>query len=239
MRVQALLQKIFIKSRSVLDKRLYRLVLEVSETLSIHKKLSIFGLGRALGRSAKVKHNIKTVDRLFGNHALTAQRVSFYQDCASHIIGNTTRPRVIVDWSGLTPCGAFHFLRASVPVGGRALPLLDMAFALKDYQTRKSHRLFIDTLKMILPPDSRPIVITDAGFRCPWFQLIKSVGWDFVGRARNNTQYQDIEIRKWLPIKTLYARATTKANFLFNTMIAKANPVSCQFFLIKDMKKIA
>lgn len=237
MRVQAFLQKIFQKSRAKLDKRLHRLVLEVAETLSRHKKLSIFGLGRSLNRSAKVKHNIKTIDRLFGNPRLAAQGVAFYQDCASHLIGNNKRPTIIVDWSGLTRCGAFHFIRASVPVGGRALPLLDMAFPLKEYQTQKAHKRFIVKLKSILPDDCSPIVLTDAGFRCPWFDLIKRIGWDFVGRVRNKTQYQELTDGKWHPIKTLYARATTCATYLFETKLAKANPITCQFYLMKAKKK--
>jgi hypothetical protein len=80
MRVPLLLQTIFIKSRAAIDKRLHRLVLEVSEVLSIHKKLSIAGLGRALKRPAKVKHNIKAVDRLFGNMKLAQKSIMFYQE---------------------------------------------------------------------------------------------------------------------------------------------------------------
>jgi hypothetical protein len=237
MRVPLLLQTIFIKSRAAIDKRLHRLVLEVSEVLSIHKKLSIAGLGRALKRPAKVKHNIKAVDRLFGNMKLAQKSIMFYQDCAHYLIGHAKRPLIIVDWSGLTPCGAFHFLRAAVPVGGRALPLLDMAFALDDYQSQKSHEIFIQKLKSLLPKECCPILITDAGFRCPWYQLVRKMGWDFVGRVRNITQYQDKNSGKWIPIKMLYMQASAHARYLFETRLAKANPVVCHFNIIKQKKK--
>ena len=150
MRVQPLLQKLFEKSRSTLDKRLNRVFLEAAETLADSRKLSIFGLGRALNRDAKVKHNIKTIDRLFGNATLAARGHVYYEDCARWLIGNNTRPIILVDWSGLSRCGEYHFLRASVPVGGRALPILDMSFRLKYLGSPKAHKQFVKKLQSII-----------------------------------------------------------------------------------------
>ncbi len=45
----------------------------------------------------------------------------------------------------------------------------------------------MEKLKTMLPQSCTPIVITDAGFRIPWFQLIVSLGWDYIGRVRNMT----------------------------------------------------
>lgn len=197
MHIPSLLQKIFIKSHARLDKRLHRLVLSASETLCYSKQLSIVGLGRALKRRAGVKHNIKTIDRLFGNKKLSAGSTYYYQDCVNWLVGANKRPIILIDWSGLTRCGAFHFLRASIPVGGRALPILDMAFSVKDYATQRTHRIFIKKLHTILPSDCKPIIITDAGFRCTWFKLIRRTGWDFVGRVRNLTQYKRYDEKQW------------------------------------------
>ena len=83
------------------------------------------------------------------------------------------QPIVLVDWSGLSHCGKYHFLCASVPVGGRALPVLEMAFEEKEYGSQKAHTLFLTTLADILPKQCQPIVITDAGFRCPWFKQVQ------------------------------------------------------------------
>jgi hypothetical protein len=30
----------------------------------------------------------------------------------------------------------------------------------------------------------KPIIVTDAGFKVPWFRQILKLGWDFVGRTR-------------------------------------------------------
>lgn len=168
--------------------------------------LPIFGLGRSLKRKTYVKHNIKTIDRLFENQKLVLGRSKFYEDCVRWVIGSNKQPLIIIDWSGLTRCGEYHFLRASVPVGGRALPILDMAFSLKNYMKQSSHELFIKQLKSILPHDCKPIIITDAGFRCPWFKLMLTMKWDFIGRVRNVTQYQNNINSKWEPVKSLYTQ---------------------------------
>jgi len=143
----------------------------------------------------------------------------------------------LVDWSGLTRCGAFHFLRASVPVGGRGLPILDMAFSRKDYASLKTHKAFIKRLQAILPDDCRPIIITDAGFRCTWFQLISKTGWDFVGRVRNVTQYKRDDQEQWYKVKTLYSLANMMPRYLFEGKLAKSNPIDCFFHCMKQRKK--
>ncbi len=237
MRIQTVLHKIFEKSCSTFDKRLNRLVLEAAEILAEYKQLSIFGLGRALKRDANVKHNIKTIDRLFGNPSLAKNGHAYYEDCARWLVGNNKRPLIIIDWSGLTRCGEFHFLRASVPVGGRALPILDMTFKLTAYGSRASHKQFMKKLKLLLPEDCKPIIITDAGFRCPWFELVKDMGWDFVGRVRNITQYKANNSNVWSKIKSIYEQSTSKAKYLFEGLLAKSNPVSCHFYLIRGKKK--
>jgi len=49
-------------------------------------------------------------------------------------------------------------------------------------------------LKMMLPKSCKPIIVTDAGFRIPWFQLVESLGWDFIGRVRNRTFCKKSEV---------------------------------------------
>lgn len=237
MHVASLLQKIFQKAHDTLDKRLNRLVLEAAETLSHCKQLSIFGLGRALKRSANVKHNIKTIDRLFGSPALAKNGHVYYKDCVRWLVGSTKRPIILVDWSGLTRCGEFHFLRASIPVGSRALPILDMSFRLKNYGSPVSHKQFMYKLKDILPKNCKPIIVTDAGFKCPWFKLVASLNWDFIGRVRGATEFQAENSNAWYKVKSLYNEATMKAKCLFSGLLAKGNPVSCYFYLKKGKKK--
>lgn len=237
MRVKELLHKTFKQASLLIDKRLHHTLLLACETLLIFRQLSIVGIGRGLQTQAKVKHAIKRMDRLIGNKNLHTRIVDYYQGLVKWVIKNTTQPIIIIDWSGLMSCGKFHFLRAAVPVGGRALPILDMAFPLSEYGSQKAHKKFMMQLKKILPETCTPIVVTDAGFRCPWFKLITSLGWSFVGRVRHLTQYTSKERDTWSSVKDLYCYANLRAQHLFNGLLAKANPVRCEFYLMKQRKK--
>jgi hypothetical protein len=58
---------------------------------------------------------------------------------------------------------------------------------LEDKEKPKTHRLFLKQLKSMLPEDCRPIVVTNAGFRNPWFREIEQLEWDWVGRIHHGT----------------------------------------------------
>lgn len=92
-----------------IDKRLRRTLFSAAEALTRCGQLSISTLGRSLDSQAKVKHTIKCVDRLFGNKALHLNGNIFYRAMSHMLLKDNKRPVIIVDWSGLTPCGAFHY----------------------------------------------------------------------------------------------------------------------------------
>lgn len=97
MRLSVLLQKVFAKALPNIDKRLHRLLLECAQTLCECRHLSIAGLGRALKRTAHVKHNIKTVDRLFANMTVIKKRHHYFKICAIWLFEHNRTPWVIVD----------------------------------------------------------------------------------------------------------------------------------------------
>ncbi len=237
MHSEQLLHKIFKSTSQTIDKRLHRCLLKAASTLSDGMHLSIAGLGRCLISSTAVKHSIKRIDRLFGNLRLHKRRRMYYQTMVNLLIGSNPHPVILIDWSGLTRCGEYHFLRASVPVGGRALVIWESTYREKDYTSQKTHRAFIKALKALLPTTCRPIIVTDAGFRCPWFKLIVKQGWDFAGRVRNRTYCRETGSNEWLPVKHYYANATRTARYLFNGLLARVNPVDCHFYLFRGTKK--
>lgn len=237
MRLKGLLHKMFLDASVMIDKRIHKTLLLAAETLSQFRHLSIAGIGRTLKTSAQVKHAIKRMDRLFGNKNLQDHIIYYYQNIAKWLLENNSRPIVVIDWSGLTHCGKFHFLRASIPVGGRALPILDIAYSIKEYTTPKAHRKFIRHLKKILPMDCQAIIVTDAGFRCPWFKLVKSQGWGFVGRVRHRTYYLRPGNKLWQSTKSLYSEASLRAKHLFDGKLTKDKKMNCGFYIIKQKKK--
>lgn len=237
MHLQKLLHKTFENTSQFIDKRNHKTVIEAAVTLSDCKHLSITALGRNLKSEALVKHNIKRIDRLFGNHHVQDSAIHYYRQMAQLIIKTVVRPTISIDWSGLTPCGEFHFLRASCPVNGRAMTLFEQSYRESEYMKQNVHQSFLRKLKELLPDNCHPIIVTDAGFRCPWFKLITSLGWDFVGRVRNNTRYQVPNKKQWLPIKALYSQAKQKPTYLFESYLAKANSVIGCFYMVKSKPK--
>ena len=174
---------------------------------------------------------------MFGNGHLHNKRQHYYQTMVKLLVGENRQPVILIDWSGLTHCGEYHFLRASVPVGGRALVIWESTYREKAYNAQKTHRAFIKELKALLPHDCRPIIVTDAGFKCPWYQLVREQGWDFIGRVRNRTLCRETAENSWLPVKGYYAKATRSARYLFAGLLARDNPVACHFYLYRGTKQ--
>jgi len=237
MHIRELLHKVFTPASQNIDKRLHRSLLEAALTLTDCRHLSIAGIGRCLRSSTVVKYTIKRIDRLFGNPRLHGRRQAYYQLMANMLIGSNPHPVILIDWSGLTRCGEYHFLRASVAVGGRALVIWESTCRERDYNSQKAHRRFIKELRALLPKDCQPIIVTDAGFRCTWFKLIENQGWHFVGRVRNMTQCREEGHRQWVRIKAYYGKATRTARLLFSGTLAKANRVEGHFYLFRGARQ--
>lgn len=236
MHAEKLLHKIIGKSCKI-DKRVIKTLFEAAATLTRCRKLSIFGIARALPRPAKVKHLIKCIDRLFGNKTLSREKHQIYQAMTRLLLCGSSRPIIVVDWSGLTRCGAYHFLRAAVTVNGRTLTLYEQSYHKSKYANYKTHKNFLMVLKTLLPKDCRPIIVTDAGFRNNWFRLVQSFGWDFIGRVRHITKCKSISGENWEPIKNLYTKATLKAKFIGEFLLAMSGSLRCYFYLMRQKKQ--
>ena len=53
------------------------------------------------------------------------------------------------------------------------MTLYEEVHPLAQMASRAVHKRFVVRFCAMLPPGCRPIVITDAGFRSPWFQLVQ------------------------------------------------------------------
>lgn len=237
MHVPAILHKLFASCRSSIDLRILKTLYSTVEALTRCRKLTIASLGRYLKRNCFVKHKIKTVDRLFGNLKLQASIDVFYKTILVNLIGRNERPIILVDWSRLTPCGTFQFISAAIPVGGRALPILEIPFNIKQFESFKAHVHFVKILKNIIPENVKPIIVTDAGFRNCWFKLVLSMGWDYVGRIRGRTFCQEKGLGVWKEIRTLYPTAKQKAQYLGEYLLSKSTAIATHLYLYKSVNK--
>jgi len=199
--------------------------------------LTVTHLGRAIRSEAKEKHCIKRADRLLSNRRLQGERVGIYAALTQQLIGTKQRPVIIVDWSDMDECKRHFLLRASVPIEGRSLTLYEEVHTVTSKEKPKVHEHFLQTLQKMLPSHCRPIIVTDAGFRTPWFRQVEALGWDWVGRIRNRHEVQRPGEDEWIPCKSLYAKATATPKALGRARVTESNPIDCHLVLYKGKPK--
>ena len=237
MRAMQFLHNGFLKSSIKIDPRIIQSLCACISGLLACQQAMVVAIGRSIPGQTKIKHKIKRADRLLSNKRLQESTLLFYQWLTHQLINKKKKPIILVDWSGLTPCGQYHVLRASAPLPGRALTLLELVYPEKLYGSPTAHQQFLMTLKSILPRHCCPIIVTDAGFRGPWFKLLQQFEWDFIGRVRNLTHCRSFSSYIWRQCKVFYKQATRVPKHLGRFYLAKSNPIECEFYLIKNGKK--
>jgi hypothetical protein len=183
--------------------------------------------------SAAVKHCLKRTDRLLSNPHLQHERRGVYLALAHALIGGTARPVVIGDWSPVDEAGGHFLLRASAPVGGRAVTLYEEVHTLARREKPKTPARFLARLQEVLPQGCRPIGVTDAGFRTPWFKQVERWGWDWVGRIRPRHLVPFEAAGEWLPAKALYSQATRVPQALGRVRLTPSRPMDCELILYR------
>jgi len=158
---------------------------------------------------------------------------------AQTVLAGIRRPVILVDWADTDPGQRWYLLKAAVAVRGRALSIYEKVYPLKDYNTPKSHREFLQTLKTILPEGCQPILVTDAGFRGPWFKAVEALGWDWVGRILGNIKYFREDTGRWQSTKALYAQATARVRHLGEVQLSRQCRYRFRLYLVRTHKPCA
>jgi len=195
--------------------------------------LTVTALGRRLNSPARTKHNIKRIDRLLSNIHLKGERLALYQALCQRLCQHLPQPRILVDWSDIVEQQRLLLIRAALVVEGRALPLYEAVYPLKHYNTPTTHARFLRELKELLPAYCRPIIITDAGFRGPWFAAVEKLGWHWIGRVRNCINYRLKSHSTWKNTTELYARASARPRYLGHAELSSKHPYNCHLYLYK------
>ncbi|KXI26711.1 hypothetical protein AX660_02745 [Paraglaciecola hydrolytica] len=91
-------------------------------------------------------------------------------------------------------------------------------------------------LKCMMGETVKPIIVTDAGFKVPWFRQVSKLGWDFVGRTRQPNTFSLDDEESWTNITDLFDKATATPKG-FNGHITKNNPLACRLVLYKQAAK--
>lgn len=196
-------------------------------------KLSLTHLGRGRSGNTFEKHHIKAVDRLLGNRLLHLERTRIYAAIARAILHRVKRPVIVVDWSDFEPGRKLILLKAAVPIGGRAITVYERVFPFARYNSPSAHREFLVALQTIVPERCKPIIVTDAGFRGPWFHTVQQLGWDFVGRVRNRIKYLNRATGRWCFTDSLYKLATPKTQHLGEVLMSKRHSYWFRLYLVR------
>jgi len=199
--------------------------------------LSVTSIGRNIESDTTEKHQIKRSMRLCSNHHLHDEMSNIYLELCLKLIGLQPHPVILVDWSDLDPRKDLFLIRAAVAIDGRSLTLYDEVHPLVRKEKPAVHKSFMNKLKSILPTSCKPIIVTDAGFRVPWFKLIESLNWDYVGRVRNKTFCLNATDKDWHPVKDLYVQATSTAKNLGHYQMARSKPIDCKMVVYRKKKK--
>jgi hypothetical protein len=221
MRAATVLQKCLRSSLDEMHTARANVLLRSVDALVAGRRLTLMDLARSWPGAERVRVPLplplKALDRLLSNPHLHAERSSLCSEMASWLV-RQPHPVIIVDWSDATRNRRWVLLRAAIPVGGRTLTLLDRVVPLAQVANPKIERAFLRTLKNLLPPDVTPVIVTDAGFRAPWFRAVSAMGWTWVGRLRHRTYVKPAaapdEPGAWIGCKQLYPLASHKPRAL-------------------------
>lgn len=197
-------------------------------------RLTPAAVGRSLPGRALPKHGIKRVDRLLGNPKMAGNLLFFFLAIAHRLLRGCTRPVILIDW---TPAGGpYVALVAAVPIGGRALPIYIEVHRVKKLGNAAVEKRFLCALKAIIPSECRSIIVSDAGFKGPFFQAVLDQGWDFLGRVRGTTKAIS-SVGETISKEQFYARASIAPVDLGSFGLFVEQRIPCRLVLIRKRRR--
>ena len=237
MHVMELLHKTFEEKLPQVHKNRLKSLMVTCEAAISSNTLYLTGLGRSISNTNKESSNIQKVDRLLGNGHLQRERQSFYEVMASHVIQKNQSPWIHIDWACVNSTTNLYILRASISMHGRCFVVYEECHPEEKYNNHAVHKAFLNQLKRLLPQHVKPIIVTDAGFRAPWFSYILSLGWDFVGRLRHKNLLCRNGTETWQLSSDYYEQATAKPIYMGSYLLTKEGKVSVNIVLYKGKTK--
>ena len=196
--------------------------------------LSLSRLARALIGQGTLKAALKRIDRLIGNERIERE-AQLVAAALLRMLCARGQPLVIaVDWSAVAPDGAFVELRAVATHAGmgRGLTVYQQVYAKAKLGNPDAERSLLRALHTWVPSAVPVIVITDAGFRRPWFAEVERFGWSWIGRVRAGVGVSR-DRQHWQHSEQWFAEATGKACRWSNCWLSKRHRFACEFVLYR------
>jgi len=201
-------------------------------SLASGSSATVTSIGRGIQSGAFEKHSIKRADRLLSNRHLLREQIRVY-GAICRLFCTAKHPTISIDWSDLDECKRHFLLRAALSFEGRTITLYQEIHPLSTKEKPAVHQVFLQRLSQLLPTNCKPVIVTDAGFKTPWFRQIEALGWFFVGRVRKPCFYTVDNGKHWQCISQLYAKATQRPK-QYQAQIARNTPFTCTLTLYKQ-----
>src|SRR5699024_11047701 len=90
---------------------------------------------------------------------------------------------------------------------------------------------FLADLASILPSNTTPLIVRDAGFTVPWYKSVETLGWYWLSRVRGKVQHADLGAENWKPISNLHDLSSSHSETLGYKKLTKSNPISCHLLV--------
>lgn len=230
------LQRVLRPVIARLDARNARNLFFAVSALVRGRRLTLMELARHWPGAERIRAPLKRLDRLLGNAAVQGLRVNFYATAMRWLL-RSPHPVLIVDWSELKPDGHRHLLRAGAVARGRTMTVYEEVHPGAKKNNATVEAAFLKHLQTLLPAGICPIVITDAGFRVPWFRAVVSLGGHWIGRVRHRMRLRWLrpsgQRSPWICCKSLHRQATTKACSLGEAQLTQSNSLCCRLVLVR------
>ena len=197
--------------------------------------ISLTRLSRAILGKGCLKAAIKRVDRWIGHPCIEQEA----QIVGRQLLAQLSRARlpliIAVDWSAVSPGGKFVELRAAVTrLGmGRALTVYQQVYPLSKLGNAKVEHALLQALRAWIGQDIEVTMVTDAGFRRPWFAQVERLGWSWIGRIRRGVNVSR-EGFDWVSAGQWFEHATGKARRWSQCYLSKKAPWLCDMVLYKS-----
>lgn len=234
MHASEVLQRCFGSALMSMHARRRSVLMQAVDALVDGRRLTLTDLARSWPGAERIAAPLKKLDRLLSNRHLAAETSDLYAAVIRWCI-RQPRPVIVVDWSELDSKGRFHLLRAALAVGGRTLTLWERVVPASKTNSPKHERDLLHALHGVIPSHVKPILVTDAGFRAPWFQAVSALGWDFVGRLRHRMLVKPIEVaderEQWVPGRLLYELLAGAPRDLGLFDVVRNRPVQCRLIV--------
>jgi len=196
--------------------------------------LSLSRLARALMGQGTQKAALKRVDRLMGSRRIGREAQVVAAALLSRWSQGAQLLVIAVDWSEVAPDGAFVELRAALtrPGMGRGLTLYQQVYPESKLGNARAERELLEQLQAWMPAGAQVIIVSDAGFRRPWFIQVERMGWLWIGRIRGSVCVSRAG-GPWQQASAWFAKATGKACRWSDCSLAQKFRFACDMVLYR------